>query len=191
MDKSEIRKIFKKKRDNLSLDYVHINSDLIAKNFSKNFPNISNQKLAFYLSFNNEVDPKFIINNLKGNANIIALPKIQANSKILLFKEYNDVNELEKSIIYPQLLEPKLSNADVIPDLVFVPLVAYDANGNRVGMGAGFYDATIKNYRVNNKKTKFIGLAYDIQFCEKINNDEWDQGLDFIVTETKVFFCRQ
>jgi len=191
MDKSQIRKIFKKKRNDLSLDYVQIHSDLIAQNFNKNFPDISNQKLAFYLSINNEVDPKFIINNLKSRGNIIAFPKIQKDKKILSFKECGDINELEKNFFYSKLLEPKLSSIDVMPDLVFVPLIAHDAKCNRVGMGGGFYDATIRDFRVNNNKIKFIGLAYDTQFCEKINSDEWDQSLDFIVTETRVFFCRQ
>jgi 5-formyltetrahydrofolate cyclo-ligase len=191
MDKSEIRKIFKKKRSELSSDYVKIHSDLIAKNFSKNFSDISNQKLAFYLAANNEVDPKFIINNLKNSGNIIALPKIQINEKILSFKEYKDGDELEKNISYSKLLEPKSSSINVIPDIVFVPLVACDINCNRVGMGSGFYDATISYFRMNNKKIKFIGLAYDMQFCDKINNDKWDQSLDFIVSETRVIFPEQ
>ncbi len=191
MDKSEIRKIFKKKRDGFSLDYVSTHSDLIAKNFSKNFPNILNQKLAFYLAVGNEVNPKFIIKNLKEGSNIIALPKIKINEKILSFKEYKDGDELEKNVFYPKLLEPKSSNIDLIPDIIFVPLVACDMECNRVGMGGGFYDATIGNFRINNKKIKFIGLAYDMQICDKINNDEWDQKLDFIVSETRIFFCKQ
>jgi 5-formyltetrahydrofolate cyclo-ligase len=62
--------------------------------------------------------------------------------------------------------------------------VAFDKNCHRIGMGGGFYDATIEYFRKNYPKKIFIGLGYDLQNCEKIKAEKLDQSLDFIVSES-------
>ena len=70
------------------------------------------------------------------------------------------------------------------PDILLVPLVAYDKNLNRIGYGGGFYDRYIKKIK-KNKKIITIGLAYSFQKVKKIPVNEYDIKLDFIVTEKK------
>jgi len=72
-------------------------------------------------------------------------------------------------------------------DLVLMPLVAFDINGNRIGMGGGFYDKTFSYLRNRNswRKPKLIGIAYDFQEVESLPDDPWDIPLDFIVTESR------
>lgn len=73
-------------------------------------------------------------------------------------------------------------------DLILLPLVAFDANGNRLGMGGGFYDKTFEFLRRRKiwRKPKLVGVAYDFQQVENLPTDKWDVPLDYIVTETRI-----
>ena len=77
-----------------------------------------------------------------------------------------------------------ISNKIKFPDILLVPLVAYDKNLNRVGYGGGFYDRYIKIIK-KYKKVITIGLAYSFQKVSKIPVNKNDIKLDFIITEKK------
>ena len=77
-----------------------------------------------------------------------------------------------------------ISNKVKYPDILIVPLVAYDKNFNRIGYGGGFYDRYIKKIR-KIKKVITIGFAYSFQKVNKIPIKEYDVTLDFIITEKK------
>jgi len=190
MNKSEIRQIYKQKRLALTTNEIQKKSKTIADNFIKNLlPKISdfsNKKLAFYVAANNEVDPIFIIKHCQDLGNIISLPKITSPSLILDFKSYQIGNKLSPNKIYPKLLEPEERSKAVAADIIFVPLVAFDKNCNRIGMGGGFYDATINYYKNQNPYKTFIGLAYDWQNFSEIPQEILDQKLDYIICEKNI-----
>ena len=74
------------------------------------------------------------------------------------------------------------SNKVIFPNILLVPLVAFDKYLNRIGYGGGFYDRYIK--KINKKKKVItIGLAYSFQKVSKIPANEYDMKLDYIVTE--------
>ena len=75
-----------------------------------------------------------------------------------------------------------ISNNIKYPDILLVPLVAYDKNFNRIGYGGGFYDRYINRIK-KIKKIITIGLAYSFQRVKKIPFDKYDIKLDFIITE--------
>ncbi|MFM7703158.1 MAG: 5-formyltetrahydrofolate cyclo-ligase, partial [Alphaproteobacteria bacterium] len=86
-----------------------------------------------------------------------------------------------------KILEPKLGEI-LIPNFLFIPLVCFDKNLNRIGMGAGFYDRTIAILKLKNPKLKLIGIAYDYQFYNQdLPTEKTDQSLDFIVTNSSLF----
>jgi len=74
-------------------------------------------------------------------------------------------------------------------DLILMPLVAFDARGNRLGMGAGFYDRTLGflNLRRRWRRPRLIGVAYDFQRAPDITPAPWDVALDLIVTEKNIY----
>jgi 5-formyltetrahydrofolate cyclo-ligase len=195
MNKSIIRKIYKQKRLDLTAKQVRENSSKIADNFIKNLlPKITdfkNKKLAFYVSANNEADPVFLIQYCQKLGNMISLPKIQSSGLVLDFKSYQIGDRLICNKTYPKLLEPKDSELDIIPDIIFVPLVAFDKNCHRIGMGGGFYDASIEHSRKNNPKQIFIGIGYDMQNYEEIEVEKWDQSLDFIFSQSNLVLRKQ
>ncbi len=71
-------------------------------------------------------------------------------------------------------------------DLVLVPLVAFDGNGNRLGMGAGYYDRTFHflRHRRHWLKPRLVGLAFDMQRVADLQPAAWDVPLNAVVTET-------
>lgn len=194
MEKSNLRKLFKSKRLVLSQKQVDSYSKLIAQNFSKNLlpkiTNFSQKKIAFYLPANNEVNPSFILNEVS-KTNLIALPRIALDTKVLEFRKYLIGDKLERNSLYKNLFEPQKTSEYLVPDLVFTPLLAFDYNCNRLGMGGGFYDSTISFFRSRGVPVIFIGLAYQIQQYKKIPVDDNDQALDFIVSDNEIFSSQQ
>lgn len=195
MNKSTIRQIYKQKRLELTKQEVQEESKIIADNFITNLlpkiPDFSKKKLAFYVATNNEVDPIFILEHCQKLGNIITMPKIIPKQLMLDFKTYKIGDKLINNKLYPKLLEPEESKQNIVPDIIFVPLVAFDKNCSRVGMGGGFYDATINYFRHKNSQKIFIGLGYEWQNCSEISPEKQDQSLDFIVSKNSIPSCKQ
>ena len=82
------------------------------------------------------------------------------------------------------IAEP-ISAKRIYPDIIFVPLVAYDDDLNRLGYGGGFYDRYLEKI-VNIKKILKIGLGFSYQELKKIPINKYDKKLDLIVTEKKI-----
>ena len=74
-------------------------------------------------------------------------------------------------------------------DLILLPLVAFDERGSRIGMGGGFYDASLAflSTRKHWRRPKLIGIAHEIQKADKITADHWDVPLEMIVTDIAVY----
>lgn len=89
------------------------------------------------------------------------------------------------------ILEPHTSSPSIIPqqlDLILMPLVAFDASGNRLGMGGGYYDRAL-SFKRNGIRTApiLIGLAHSQQQSPALTPEVWDVSLDYIATEKKIF----
>ena len=81
------------------------------------------------------------------------------------------------------ILEPKKSKKTVIPDLILVPLVAFDSDLNRIGYGKGYYDRSLKKISKIKKNAISVGIGYSFQKCQKIPTNKHDFKLDYIFTE--------
>ena len=86
-------------------------------------------------------------------------------------------------------LEPLNTNKEIIPDLIMVPLVAFDNELNRIGYGKGYYDRILKKIRKIKKKTIFLGIAFSFQQCKKIPVNKHDFKLDYIFTERGIIIA--
>ena len=111
---------------------------------------------------------------------LISLPKIKDNFQMDFFK-WSFSNPL---IINKYGIPEPISNKIRYPDILLVPLVAFDKDLNRIGYGGGFYDRYIKKIK-KKKKIITIGLAFSFQKVKKIQTNKFDIKLDFIVTEKK------
>ena len=108
---------------------------------------------------------------------LIALPKIRKKFQMDFFK-WSTVDPL---VINKFGIPEPISKMVKYPDVLLVPLVAFDKNFNRIGYGGGFYDRYIKKVR-KQKKVLTIGFAYSFQKVKKIPTNNYDIGLDFIIT---------
>ena len=81
------------------------------------------------------------------------------------------------------ILEPRNSNKEFIPDLIMVPLVAFDNNFNRIGYGKGYYDRSLRKINKIKKNIISLGIAYSFQKCRAIPVNKYDHKLDYIFTE--------
>ena len=131
-----------------------------------------------YYPVSHEIDCLNILKNLENKKFKISLPVIKKNHgmdfHLFSFKDVLKTN------LYgiPEPIKKKPVN----PDVLFVPLVAFDRKGFRLGYGGGFYDRYIKKVK-KRKKVLTIGFAYFFQKVKKIPTNKYDIKLDFIITD--------
>ena len=148
--------------------------------------------VGIYHSVNGEANTLQLIDFMWSINQQIFLPMI--NKKKLLFGKLRPDSKLKKNcfgIPEPCVTRNNQVSADLL-DMVFVPLVAFDLNGFRIGMGSGYYDRTFeKRLTIKNlKRPVLIGLAYEFQKQECLNHQPWDVPLDMVVTELKTYKFR-
>ena len=180
MLKNKIRQkiiVIRKKKFNKSLN-IKINKILeIIKKSNKYKPLIGG-----YYPINYEIDCLKILKSLEINNFKISLPIISKYNSMEFYKySFNQPLKLNKYGIP----EPNKLNK-ILPDILLVPLVAFDKNLFRIGYGAGYYDRYITKLE---KKKSFItiGLAFSFQLVKKVPVNKFDKKLDFIITENKVY----
>ena len=139
---------------------------------------ISNKILGGYYPYNYEVDVIKILEKLEKQKYQICLPKIRKNSQMDFFRW----SSKEPLIINEFGIPEPITNKIEYPDILLVPMVAFDKKLNRLGYGGGFYDRYISKLKLK-KKTLLIGLAFSFQEVEKILTNRYDMKLDFILTE--------
>ena len=178
MNKSEIRKKILKIRKKNKDKNLKINFKDILKIINKIK---SNDKLiGGYYPYNYEVDVIEILKKFEKQKYHISLPKIEKNYQMNFFTW-----STKKPLIINKYGIPEpITNKIVYPNIIFVPLVAFDKNLNRVGYGGGFYDRYLKRIK-KNKKIITIGLAYSFQKIKKVPINKYDIKLDFVVTNRK------
>ena len=179
MNKSKIRnkiiKIRKKKFDkDFKIDLVKFISFL--KIDKLNFKSIGG-----YYPSNYEIDDLSILDLLEKKNFKISLPIIKKDNQMNFYSwSRNDPLKINKFGI-PEPVSSKI----FYPDILLVPLVAYDSSLNRLGYGGGYYDRYIEKIDKIKKVTK-IGLAFSFQRILSIPIDQYDKRLDFIVTEKEI-----
>ncbi|KEA63460.1 5-formyltetrahydrofolate cyclo-ligase [Marinobacterium lacunae] len=152
--------------------------------------------IALYLPNDGEIDPSLLIElcwKMKKRVYLPVLHPIRHNR--LWFLPYTRHTAMCKNRF--RILEPKLQYHPRRPgwamDLVMLPLVAFDAAGNRMGMGGGFYDRTFSYKRAEKgiKGARLIGLAHDFQRVGELPVQPWDVPLFGIVTDRAAYLCRR
>ena len=157
---------------------------------SKSYKNA--KKIALYQAVNFEADPASLQIDSQKQFYLPVLAKDKKQGLLFAPRHDNSKYTLNQfSIPEPVCPEQELLKGEQL-DLVVVPLLGFDCQGNRLGMGGGFYD---RSFSFKNKKPStlskpiLIGFAYAFQEIEKIETESWDVKLDFIITENGVINC--
>ena len=144
--------------------------------------------VAVFLSFDGELDTRPLIDQLWRAGKRVYLPVLHPFSPgNLLFLHYHPSSDLVVNRL--KIREPKLDVRDVLPlsqlDVLVTPLVAFDADGQRLGMGGGFYDRTLQNRRQH--RLQPVGYAHDCQQVDALPTEQWDIPLPAVITPSKTW----
>ena len=179
MNKSEIRRKILKIRKQNNTKNLKIDFKDIFKILKQN--RIKSIIIGGYYPYNNEVDSIEILKKFEELNYNISLPKIKKNFQMNFFHwSIKDPLSINKYGIP----EPT-SNIVTHPNILLVPLVAFDNHFNRIGYGGGYYDRTI-SFLEKKRNIITIGVAFDEQQIEKVPTMQYDKKLNYIITQTRI-----
>lgn len=141
-----------------------------------------------FLSIGDELDTAPLLAALHRRGARLALPVMRGKGKPLDFRAYAPGDDLDT--VMWGIREPKPDRPILEPFVILVPLLAFDAQGWRLGYGGGFYDRTIRLAR-ESRTVRAIGLAFDQQKVDWVPHLDYDEPLDGVLTPSGLTLCHQ
>jgi len=184
--KAELRGQALTKRDALSPEDRAQAAETIA---ARAFPlAVAGKVVSGFMPLKSELNPIPLLRKLAEAGAQLALPAIAGRGSPLIMRAYAFGDELARG--QWGIREPKPEAAEVAPDILLVPLAAFDRAGHRIGYGAGYYDMTIAALRAK-KTITAIGLAFAAQEISEVPATPRDEALDLVLTERETIDCRR
>ncbi|PWD14837.1 5-formyltetrahydrofolate cyclo-ligase [Salmonella enterica subsp. enterica serovar Anatum] len=188
LSRQEIRRMIRQRRRALTPEQQRRFGQQAAARMLSFPPVVMAPTVAVFLSFDGELDTQPLIEQLWQAGKRVYLPVLHPFSPgNLLFLHYHPQSALVTNRL--KIREPRLDVRDVLPlaklDVLVTPLVAFDENGQPLGMGGGFYDRTLQNWQQH--KIQPVGYAHDCQLVEKLPVEEWGIPLPAGVTPSKIW----
>ena len=153
----------------------------IDRSLELSFPGLARSRLAFCWPIKHEYDARHFARTLRSRGALTALPVVVAPKKPLVFREWHPGVKLAVgalNISYP------VDSAEILPSAVILPMNGWDAQGYRLGYGAGFFDRTLASLA---KRPVVIGVSYELARLDTIYPQPWDIPMDYVVTERGVY----
>lgn len=183
-DKSALRRSMLARRTALSAQEAGRMAQGAARQFADHPILMDAARVAGYAAMRGELDVFPILAMLSLRGKILALPKLTAENTPLTFCRWQPGETL---IRHPLgMKEPTTEAAPVMPDLILVPLLAFDKTGHRLGYGGGYYDRTLAALRKEASQPLAIGVAYGFQEVAALPAEAHDTKLDGILTDLGV-----
>ena len=188
--RDSLRKTMRDKRRALTEEQRESSAEQFADHLSKSRIFMNSHRIAFYMANDGELDPIVLMNIAWSMGKSCYLPVLTANhEKSLLFAPYQSGDPVEFNrfgIAEPAVAARHRLKARSL-DLIIVPLVAFDGQGNRIGMGGGYYDRTLSFLKSRQQwiKPKLVGVGYDFQEVTSIDSESWDVPLFYIATNER------
>ncbi|MGB1402485.1 MAG: 5-formyltetrahydrofolate cyclo-ligase [Porticoccaceae bacterium] len=195
MNGTTIRQQLRTARRALTADQQRRSADQLAAIVCRDPAFLRAKRIGIYLANDGEIDPSIVMEIALKSGKRCFLPILHPlKVNRLYFGEYS-----AKTTLLPNrfgIPEPNLKANQLAPpwslDIIFMPLVAFDRQGNRMGMGGGFYDRTLafmaKGYR---QKPMLIGLAHSSQEIKQLTQQNWDIPLHLIATNREIICAKQ
>jgi len=140
-----------------------------------------------FMPLKSEINPLPLMRKLAGQGARLALPVIAGRGKPLIIRAWSFDDRLDRG--QWGIREPKAEAPEVEPDIILVPLLAFDRAGRRIGYGAGYYDQTIHRLRAL-KPVTAVGIAFAAQEVPAVPSTPRDERLDLVLTEREVIDLR-
>tara|TARA_B100000575_G_scaffold294525_1_gene311096 strand:+ start:3213 stop:3794 length:582 start_codon:yes stop_codon:yes gene_type:complete len=141
--------------------------------------------VSSFISINTEINTSELNNYIVKKNKILCLPSIIKKDSHLIFRKF--ISEEDMIDGFMKIKEPSIKNEILDPEIIFVPCLAYDELGFRLGYGGGYYDKTFYNLKKNKKNFISIGYAFDDQKVAVLPKDNFDIKLDYVITEKKIY----
>lgn len=190
-DRKALRKALRKRRQCLSPQQQKRASDHLARVLNRNLKAAQARHVAVYLSGDGEIDPRTFIRKARRRGVQFYLPVLHpVHHRRLVFMPWHQGSQLKPNRF--GIPEPELRATQCRPawalDLVLMPLVGFDENGGRLGMGGGFYDRTFAFSRQRRRLCPtLIGLAHEVQKVPELAVEHWDVPLDAVATDQALY----
>ena len=139
-----------------------------------------------FLAIGDEIDPALLLARLSNDGCQLALPVMVGRTQPLQFRLWRPGDALRT--VQWGIREPLESAPALVPDLLLVPLLAFDRRGHRLGYGGGYYDRTLAGLR-QHQSPLAVGLAFDEQEVDAVPHLDYDQRLDRILTPSGPIRC--
>jgi 5-formyltetrahydrofolate cyclo-ligase len=140
-----------------------------------------------FMPLKSEINPVPLMQELVHAGAGLALPIVQGRGKPLMMRAFRFGDPLVSGVW--GIREPRPEAPEVAPDILLVPLIAFDRRGHRIGYGAGYYDRTINSLRAQ-KSVLAVGLAFAAQEIAQVPSTPRDARLDLVLTEREIIDCR-
>jgi 5-formyltetrahydrofolate cyclo-ligase len=184
--KTELRREAMSRRDALPADARKAAAEAIAM---RKFPLaiMPGMIVSGFMPLTSEFDPQPLMRKLTEKSARLALPVLVGRGKPLIMREWTFGEPLSAGVW--GIREPEPEAAEVEPDILLVPLLAFDRAGSRIGYGGGYYDRTIAQLR-GRKAVVAVGLAFAAQEVSAVPISQGDERLNLVLTEREVIDLR-
>ena len=139
---------------------------------------------SVFTALGDEIDVKPLLAQLHAAGHPIGLPVVLGKGQPLVFRAWHPGLALVAGGFKTEV--PPQSSPELVPQVLIVPLLAFDAEGYRLGYGGGFYDRTLEKLRKSGARPLAVGVAFAAQHVARVPRDAYDQPVDWIVTEKSV-----
>ncbi len=143
--------------------------------------------VAGFSAIRGEIDVKPLMQAFASRGAVLALPVLAGESRPLIFRRWTADTQLVRGPF--GIFEPSSEAEEIEPDIVLVPLAAFDRAGHRIGYGGGYYDRTLERLR-KSKKITAIGIGFSVQEIAHVPSSDHDVRLDIMLTEKEVIDLR-
>ncbi len=183
--KKKLRKKQYENRKKLFSDSLkNFNLEIFRELFKKKI--FSESKIiSSYISINNEIDTSELNNYIQKKNKILCFPTVFKKNYHLVFRKFSSEEDLVEGFM--NIKEPSSNNEILTPDILFVPCLAFDTQGFRLGYGGGFYDRTFAHLKKNKKNFISVGYAFEGQKVSSVPKDKFDIKLNYVITEKKIY----
>jgi len=179
VEKAQLRRAAQARRDALPVDWRKAAAEAIA---ARDFPLTiaPGTIVSGFMPLKSEINPLPLMRRLADAGARLALPAVAGRGKPLIMRSWQWGEPLTAGVW--DIREPTPKAPEVEPDILLVPLLAFDRSGHRIGYGAGYYDLTIAQLRAK-KPIAAVGLAFAVQELSRVPTAAFDAPLDLVLTE--------
>lgn len=186
LSKDQIRQEILRIRNSLSENEIVSNSNIISRKVISTKEFKKSPSIGIYYPIGSEVNTFEIIKYSLATKKTIGLPRIIDSNRILFFKIMeNSFDDIKITKGKYGILENSMSDSIIEEmDLLIVPGIAFDLQGNRIGYGKGYYDRFLSKRKAN----YIIGLAFENQIINKIPKTAYDIPVNILFTEKRIIY---